>query len=81
MRDVSNDETNIAIQYNDRRLKIQVQVNPEFSRDVASSYARQYAKEIGKLPIALRRYVRSVCIHDGNEPFGGDINYLLIHVI
>jgi len=61
-------------------LKIQVQVNPEFSQNVARNYAEQYAKVIGKLPTALRRDVITVWIHDGEKLFGGGNNNLLIHV-
>ena len=67
-------------EYEKNGLTIEIQVNPEFSQDVASSYARQYANEIGKLPIALRRDVRTVWIHNGDNPFGGGNNNLLIHV-
>ena len=59
---------------------IEVQVNPEFSQDVAHSYARQYANVIGRLPKELRRYVQTVWIHEGDKPFGGGNNNLLIHV-
>ena len=71
-------------EYNDRLKievqKIEVQVNPEFEFIKAQEYARQYADATGKLPKALRHYVRSVCIHDGDKLFGGGIDYLLIHV-
>jgi len=81
-RDVNAYLFNAEYEYEDHRYNqyIEIQVNPEFSQDVASSYAVQYAKLIGKLPIALRLYVNTVWIHDGYKPFGGDINYLLIHV-
>lgn len=60
---------------------IEVQVNPEFiQQDVARSYARQYANVIGRLPKELRRCVQTVWIHDGDKPFGGGNNNLLIHV-
>lgn len=61
-------------------LKIEVQVNPEFTQSVARNYAQQYANVIGRLPKALRRYVQTVWIHDGDKPFGGGNNNLLIHV-
>jgi len=63
-------------------LKIEVQVNPEFSQDKAREHAGYYAIVIGQLPKALRTRVEKVWIHNGEEPFGG--NYyaksLLIHV-
>jgi len=60
---------------------IEVQVNPEFiQQDVARSYARQYANVIGRLPKELRRYVKTVWIHNGKQLFGGANNNLLIHV-
>jgi hypothetical protein len=62
-------------------FKIEVQVNPEFSQNVARNYALQYAYEIGKLPTALRRHVETVSIHDGYQLFGGGNNNVLIHVI
>jgi hypothetical protein len=67
-------------EYSDSGLKIEIQVNPEFSQDVASSYALKYANEIGRLPKALRRDVRTVWIHNGDNLFGGGNNNLLIHV-
>ena len=62
------------------RSKIEVQVNPEFEFIKAKEYAEQYAKVIGRLPKALRRYVQTVWIHNGDKPFGGGNNNLLIHV-
>lgn len=66
-------------EYNDKQV-IEVQVNPEFSQDKAREYATQYATVIGQLPKALRRYIETVWIHDGTQPFGGGNNNLLIHV-
>ena len=68
-------------EYSDDSKIIEVQVNPEFSQNVARNYALQYAYEIGKLPIALRSDVETVWIHDGDELFGGGNKNLLIHVI
>lgn len=62
------------------RSNIEVQVNPEFKFNEAKEYAEQYAKVIGRLPKALRRYVQTVWIHKGDKPFGGGNNNLLIHV-
>lgn len=67
-------------EYSDSGLTIEIQVNPEFSQDVARNYAEQYAIVIGRLPKALRRHVETVWIHDGDKPFGGGNNNLLIHV-
>jgi len=47
---------------------------------IADSYARRYANVIGRLPKALRRYVKTVWIHNGKQLFGGANNNLLIHV-
>ena len=62
------------------RSNIEVQVNPEFESIKATEYAEKYAKVIGRLPKALRRYVQTVWIHKGDKPFGGGNNNLLIHV-
>ena len=62
------------------RSNIEVQVNPEFEFIKAKEHAEQYANVIGRLPKALRRYVQTVWIHDGKQPFGGGNNNLLIHV-
>ena len=62
------------------RSNIEVQVNPEFESIKAKEYAEKYAIVIGRLPKALRRYVKTVWIHDGKQPFGGSNNNLLIHV-
>jgi hypothetical protein len=62
-------------------LSAEVQVNPEFSSVEASeAEAERYAREIGRLPKALRADVETVWIHRGVEPFGGGNNNLLIHV-
>jgi hypothetical protein len=59
---------------------IEIQVNPEFaSRSAARAVAIQYVPVIGRLPRALRRDVKTVWIHQGDEPFGGGNNNLLIH--
>ena len=68
-------------EYSDSGLKIEIQVNPEFSsQDTAREHAEKYAIVIGRLPKALRRYVETVWIHDGKQPFGGGNNNLLIHI-
>jgi hypothetical protein len=68
------------VEYTDDSKIIEVQVNPEFSQNVAYNYALQYAYEIGKLPTALRNDVETVSIHNGDKPFGGGNDNLLIHV-
>ena len=68
-------------EYSDSGLKIEIQVNPEFSsQDIAREHAKKYAIVIGRLPKALRRYVETVWIHDGKQPFGSGNNNLLIHI-
>jgi hypothetical protein len=60
---------------------VEVQVNPEFGTQAASQApATLYATEIGRLPTALRRDLRTVWIHQGVQPFGGGNNNILIHV-
>jgi hypothetical protein len=59
---------------------IEIQVNPEFKDSAAAgAEAARFAPVIGRLPAALRRDVRTVWIHKGNNPFGGGNNNLLIH--
>lgn len=59
---------------------IELQLNPEFGNAAAGrETAEYYAGAIGRLPAALRRDVRFVFIHRGEEPFGGGANGLLIH--
>jgi hypothetical protein len=60
--------------------EVEIQVNPEFaSRRAARAVAIQYVPVIGRLPRALRQDVKTVWIHQGDEPFGGGNNNLLIH--
>jgi hypothetical protein len=59
--------------------KIEVQVNPEFSKQDAEVEAARYLPEIGRLPKLLRRDVETVWIHKGLNPFGGGNRNLLIH--
>jgi hypothetical protein len=59
---------------------VEIQVNPEFaSVALAQAVALQYAPVIGRLPRGLRRDVKTVWIHQGDKPFGGGNNNLLIH--
>ena len=59
---------------------VEVQVNPEF-KDVmiAEEVALKYLKVIGQLPTFLRKDLKTVWIHKGNELFGGGNNNILIH--
>ena len=64
----------------DDNLTIEIQVNPEFENpETAQLEAEKFAPIIGQLSTALRRYVQTVWIHKGTEPFGGGNNNLLIH--
>lgn len=59
---------------------IEIQVNPEFGGvSAAQTEAEKYAPYIGRLPVALRKDVRTVWIHLGANAFGGGNNNLLIH--
>lgn len=61
-------------------LQIEFQVNPEFgSTGAAQAVVDFYAPIIGRLPRALRQDVQTSWIHQGDEPFGGGNNNLLIH--
>jgi len=61
-------------------LTIEIQVNPEFrSSAIAEVQARKYAEVIGRLPTALRLFVKTVWIHRGVRELGGGNNNLLIH--
>ena len=64
----------------DDGITIEIQVNPEFgSMELAKIQADKYAPIIGQLTTELRKDVKTVWIHRGNEPFGGGNNNLLIH--
>ena len=58
---------------------IEIQVNPEFTREEALLEAIKYAFLIGQLPIALRKDIETMWIHKGVEGFGGGNNNILIH--
>ena len=60
-------------------VEVEIQVNPEFSREEAEVEARFYAKSIGKIPAFLFRDIQTVWIHRGVELYGGGNNNLLIH--
>lgn len=61
-------------------LNAEVQVNPEFDGAEAAEVAEKFAREIGRLPTALRTGLETVWIHQGTEPFGGGNDNILIHV-
>ena len=64
----------------DDGLSCEVQVNPEFgSVEAARTEAEKFAWAIGQMPTVLRKDVRTVTIHLGNNPFGGGGNNILIH--
>lgn len=64
----------------DDGLIIEIQVNPEFGiPKAAQAQAEKYAVVIGRLPTELRKDVKTVWIHKGNQLFGGGNNNLLIH--
>lgn len=65
--------------FRDREPAVEVQVNPEFSREEAEREARRYLPVIGRIPRALREDVETVWIHKGDNPFGGGNRNLLIH--
>lgn len=64
----------------DDGLTIEVQVNPEFNQQTARQFAERYLPSVGRLPRILRKDVQSIWIHDGEQPFGGGNQNLLIHV-
>lgn len=59
---------------------IEVQVNPEMNETDAERYANKFLPSIGQLPLVLRRDVKTIWIHRGNEPLGGGNNNLLLHI-
>ncbi len=58
---------------------IEVQVNPEFEYSDAENLALKYASLVGQLSTGLRRDVKYILIHDGEEGWGGGYDVLLIH--
>jgi len=64
----------------DDGLTTEVQVNSEFETPEAALVdATIYAREIGRVPTALRVDMNSMWIHKGEELFGGGNNNVLIH--
>jgi len=60
-------------------LTAEIQVNPEFGSSAAAEVvALKYGEVVGRIPTVLRKNVRGLWIHKGNNPFGGGGN-LLIH--
>lgn len=61
-------------------LKLEVQVNPEFSTvAAATTEAQTYSSVVGQLPYCLRKDVMYIWIHKGNQPYGGGNSSILIH--
>ena len=60
-------------------LKTEIQINPEFSLDQATTEANKYAFLIGQLSKELRKDVETVWVHKGVEGYGGGNNNILIH--
>ncbi|MGZ2368156.1 hypothetical protein ACXR6G_00035 [Ancylomarina sp. YFZ004] len=64
----------------DDGLSCEFRLNPEFgSMDEAMSQAIRYATVIGQMPNCLRRDIRTVTIHKGDQLFGGGDGDILIH--
>ena len=59
---------------------VEAQVNPEFTAEAALNHATKYAEIIGRMPKVLFKDLNTIWIHDGNNPFGGGNNNLLIHI-
>ena len=59
--------------------RIEVQVNPEFTRAEALAEADKYGAALGRLPAFLLAGVDSLWIHRGVESFGGGNRNILIH--
>jgi hypothetical protein len=60
-------------------VTVEIQVNPEFSRQDAETEARTYAESVGRLPAFLFRDLETMWIHAGVELFGGGNRNILIH--
>lgn len=54
-------------------------VNPEFNAEAAADASEYYGRAIGRLATHLRKDMREVWIHSGENPFGGGNNSILIH--
>lgn len=59
--------------------RVEVQVNPEFSRDEAEEQALRYAEPLGRVPAFYFRDLETLWIHAGDELAGGGNNNILIH--
>jgi len=59
---------------------IEAQVNPEFGNSTdAGVEAQTYGWLVGQLPAVLRKNIKMLWIHKGDEDFGGAVNAILIH--
>ena len=59
--------------------QVEVQVNPEMSREEGEAEARRYCRVIGQIPGFLFRDLDTVWLHRGLNAFGGGNRNLLIH--
>jgi hypothetical protein len=68
-------------QFKDETKTVEIQVNPEFSIEEASTEANLYGEAIGRIPKCLRTKVKTVWIHKGTMEhlWGGGNDNLLIH--
>lgn len=60
-------------------VRVEIQVNPEFSAAEAEAEATKYAEIIGRMPALLFAELYTVWIHDGDEDLGGGNQNLLLH--
>jgi len=62
-------------------IKVEFQINNEFTKTKADELCELYAKLIGKLPYCLinREFFKTVWIHDGDYNWGGGNNNIQIH--
>ena len=58
---------------------VEVQVNPEMSREEGEAEATKYCRVIGQIPGFLFRDLDTVWLHRGDNSFGGGNRNLLIH--
>ena len=58
---------------------VEVQVNPEFTREQAEAEALRYAEPLGRVPAFYFRDLETMWIHAGDELAGGGNNNILIH--
>ena len=65
--------------FSDEDKEVEIQVNPEFSKEEAEAEAKFYGHYIGRIPISLRTKLETVWIHRGKFVMGGGSNNFLIH--